>query len=318
MLAPLVRSLRPSQWAKNLFVLAPLVFGSRLGDAAAVTRALLALLAFCCAASAVYLVNDLRDREEDRLHPRKRLRPLAAGTLSVPTAAVAVLLLVAAAAALAYGLGAGFGRVLAAYLLLNLLYTLWFKHMVILDVMCIGLLFVLRVLAGAAATGVQVSSWLFLCTIFLALFLAFSKRRHEITLLADGAAGQRPVLDHYSPAFLDQMINVVTASSVVAYALYAVAPETVAKFHTQRLIYTIPLVLFGIFRYLYLMYQREDQRNPTEAILTDLPFLINIALWGLSVVWIVYGQGLLSWLPWDLGGWLGGGGGGGGSGGGGL
>ncbi|HEV3074602.1 MAG TPA: decaprenyl-phosphate phosphoribosyltransferase, partial [Thermoanaerobaculia bacterium] len=231
MLAPLIRSLRPSQWAKNLFVLAPLVFGSRLGDAAAVARALLALLAFCCAASAVYLANDIRDRDEDRLHPRKRLRPLAAGTLSVPAAAVAVLLLIAAAAALAYGLGAGFGRVLAAYLLLNLLYTLWFKHMVILDVMCIGLFFVLRVLAGAAATRVQVSSWLFLCTTFLALFLAFSKRRHEMTLLANGAAGQRPVLDHYSPAFLDQMINVVTASSVVSYALYAVAPETVAKFH---------------------------------------------------------------------------------------
>lgn len=296
MLAPLVRSLRPSQWAKNLFVLAPLVFGSRLGDAAAVTRALLALLAFCCAASAVYLVNDLRDREEDRHHPLKRLRPLAAGTLAVSTAVAASLVLAAAAAGMAFWLGAGFARVLTAYLLLNLLYTLWFKHMVILDVMCIALFFVLRVLAGAEATSVQVSSWLFLCTTFLALFLAFSKRRHEITLLAQGAADQRPVLDHYSPAFLDQMINVVTASCVVSYALYAVAPETVAKFHTQKLIYTIPLVLFGVFRYLYLMYQRAERRNPTEAILTDLPFLINVALWGLAVVWIVYGRGLLGWF----------------------
>jgi 4-hydroxybenzoate polyprenyltransferase len=295
-LTPLVRSLRPSQWAKNLFVLAPLVFGNRLGDAAAVARALLALLAFCCAASAVYLINDLRDREEDRRHPLKRLRPLAAGTLSVSVAVAAALLLVAAAAALAWWLGGGFSRVLAAYLLLNLLYTLWFKHMVILDVMCIALLFVLRVLAGAEATSVQVSSWLLLCTTFLALFLGFSKRRHELTLLAGAASGQRPVLDHYSPAFLDQMINVVTASSVVSYAMYAVAPETVAKFHTQGLIYTIPLVLFGIFRYLYLMYQRDDLRNPTEAILRDLPFLLNIALWGLAVVWIVYGWGLLGWL----------------------
>jgi 4-hydroxybenzoate polyprenyltransferase len=295
-LSPLVRSLRPSQWAKNFFVLAPLVFGSRLGDATAVAHALVALLAFCCAASAVYLVNDLRDREEDRHHPLKRLRPLAAGTLAVSTAVAAALALTAAAAAMAGWLGAGFARVLAAYLILNLLYTLWFKHMVILDVMCIGLSFVLRVLAGAEATGVQVSSWLFLCTTFLALFLAFSKRRHEITLLAQGAADQRPVLDHYSPAFLDQMINVVTASSVVSYALYAVAPETVAKFHTQRLIYTIPLVLFGVFRYLYLMYQRAERRNPTEAILSDPPFLINIALWGLAVVWIVYGRGLLAWF----------------------
>lgn len=296
MLAPLVRSLRPAQWAKNLFVLAPLVFGSRLGDAAAVTRALLALLAFCCAASAVYLVNDLRDREEDRRHPLKRLRPLAAGTLKVPAAVAAMVALVAGAAALAWWLGGGFSLVLAAYLLQNLLYTFWFKHMVILDVMCIGLGFVLRVLAGAEATGVQVSSWLLLCTTFLALFLAFSKRRHEITLLAGAASGQRPVLDHYSPAFLDQMINVVTASSVVSYALYAVAPETVAKFHTQGLIYTIPMVLFGIFRYLYLMYQLEEQHNPTEAILRDLPFLLNIALWGLAVVWIVYGGGVLGWL----------------------
>jgi 4-hydroxybenzoate polyprenyltransferase len=295
-LGPLFRSLRPGQWAKNLFVLAPLVFGSRLGDAVAVTRALLALLAFCCAASAVYLINDLRDREEDRRHPLKRLRPLAAGTLGVPAAVAAVLLLVAAVAVVASFLGAGFVRILAAYLVLNLLYTLWFKHIVILDVMCIGTFFVLRVLAGAEATRVQVSSWLFLCTTFLALFLAFSKRRHELTLLADGAAGQRPVLDHYSPAFLDQMINVVTASAVVSYALYAVAPETVAKFHTQGLIYTIPLVLFGIFRYLYLMYQRSEQRNPTEAILRDPPFLINIVLWGMAVVWIVYGRALLVWL----------------------
>jgi 4-hydroxybenzoate polyprenyltransferase len=289
--------MRPSQWPKNLFVLAPLVFGSRLGQMAAVGRALLALLAFCCAASAVYLLNDLRDREEDRRHPLKRLRPLAAGTLKVPAAVAAIVVLIAAVAALAGWLGPGFAAVLGAYLLLNLLYTIWFKHMVILDVMCLSLGFVLRVLAGAQAAAVQVSSWLFLCTIFIALFLAFSKRRHEIMLLAEGAAGQRPVLDHYSPAFLDQMINVVTASSVVSYALYAVAPETVAKFHTQGLIYTIPLVLFGIFRYLYLMYQRLDQRNPTEAILRDPPFLLNIALWGVAVVWIVY------WRGWPLDHW---------------
>ncbi len=294
MIAPLIRSLRPAQWAKNVFVLAPLVFGSRLGDAVAVGRALLALAAFCCAASAVYLINDLRDREEDRRHPLKRLRPLAAGTLKPGVAVAAVVVLVGAVAAFGWQLGSGFAWAVGAYLVLNLLYTLWLKHMVILDVMSVSFCYVLRVLAGARATDIQVSSWLFLCTTFLALFLAFSKRRHEITLLAQGAAGQRPVLDNYSPAFLDQMINVVTASSVVSYALYAVAPETVAKFHTQRLIYTIPLVLFGIFRYLYLIYQRTDLRNPTEAILRDAPFLINIALWGLAVLWIVYGHGLWS------------------------
>ncbi len=279
------------QWAKNLFVLAPLVFGRLLGDRVAVGRALLALLAFCCAASAIYLVNDIRDREEDRNHPLKRLRPLAAGTLGVPTAVAATLVLVAAAAAIAVFLGLAFGISLGAYLILNLCYNLGFKHMVILDVMSISLGFVLRVVAGAQATHVEVSRWLFLCTIFLALFLAFSKRRHEIMLLSSAASGQRKVLDHYSPAFLDQMINVVTASSVVSYALYSVAPETVAKYKTQDLVYTIPLVLYGIFRYLYLMYQKPGARNPTEAILRDPPFLINMVLWGLAVIWIVYSAG---------------------------
>jgi 4-hydroxybenzoate polyprenyltransferase len=287
---PLLQSLRPAQWAKNLFVLAPLVFGDLLLVHSAVLRAFLALVAFCCASSAVYLINDLRDREEDRRHPLKRLRPLAAGTLGVPAAVAAVLALAAAAFVLAVYLGLPFLLVLGAYLLLNVLYTLWFKHMVILDVMSISLGFVLRVLAGAQATSVEVSRWLLLCTTFLALFLAFSKRRHEITLLAEEAAGQRPVLDHYSPAFLDQMINVVTASSVVAYALYAVAPETVRKYHTENLVFTIPMVLYGIFRYLYLLYQRPGERNPTEAILRDPPFLINILLWGLAVLWIVYGR----------------------------
>jgi 4-hydroxybenzoate polyprenyltransferase len=287
---PLLQSLRPAQWAKNVFVLAPLVFGGMLLDSRVTLRAVLALVAFCCASSAVYLVNDIRDREEDRRHPLKRLRPIAAGTLPVPVAAMAVLALAGAAALLSVRLGRPFALVLGVYFVLNVLYTLWLKHMVILDVMSIAISFVLRVEAGATATGIEVSRWLFLCTIFLALFLAFSKRRHEITLLAHEAAGQRPVLDHYSPAFLDQMINVVTASSVVSYALYCVAPETVEKYHTQDLVFTIPLVLYGIFRYLYLMYQRPGERNPTEAILRDMPFLINILLWGLVVVWIVYGR----------------------------
>jgi 4-hydroxybenzoate polyprenyltransferase len=282
--------MRPAQWAKNLFVLAPLVFGDLLLDQRAAVRAGLAVLAFCCISSAVYLMNDLRDREEDRRHPLKRLRPLAAGTLSVSAAVAAMTVLAAAAVAIAVWLGWPFGCILGAYLAMNVLYTLWFKHMVILDVMSISLGFVLRVEAGGVAAGVEVSRWLFLCTTFLALFLAFSKRRHEITLLAGAASGQRPVLDHYSPAFLDQMINVVTASAVVSYALYAVSPETERKFGTQDLVYTIPLVLYGIVRYLYLMYQRPGERNPTEAILRDPPFLVNILLWVLAVLWIEYGR----------------------------
>lgn len=289
MLSPLLRSLRPTQWAKNLFVLAPLVFAKRLTDPTALKLGLLAFGVFCCAASAVYLVNDIRDREEDRRHPLKRRRPLAAGTLKVSTAAVTALVLAAGAFVGALVLGPLFTALLTAYLLLNLLYSAWLKNQVILDVMAISLGFVLRVLAGGAAIAVEISSWLLLCTIFIALFLAFSKRRHELSLLAESAPDQRRVLSHYSLTFLDQMINVVTASTVVAYALYAVAPETVEKFHSHHLVYTVPLVLFGIFRYLYLIYQRPGARNPTEAILSDPPFLINLLLWGLAVVWIVYG-----------------------------
>jgi len=289
MLPGLIRSLRPAQWAKNTFVLAPLVFAGGLAAPGALTRALAAFAAFCAASSAVYLVNDLRDREQDRNHPHKRLRPIAAGTLPAGAAGGAAALLAAAAVATALVLGGEFAVALGAYLALQVLYTLWLKRVVIVDALAIALGFVLRVYAGAAAVAVVVSPWLFLCTIFLALFLAFSKRRHELVLLADGAASQRGVLEEYSPVFLDQMINVVTASAVVCYALYAVAPETVAKHGGRSLLATVPLVLFGIFRYLFLVYQRQQARNPTEAILRDPPFLINLALWVAAVLAIVYG-----------------------------
>ena len=289
MIKPLLVSLRPAQWTKNAFVLAPLVFAHRLTDRPSLALALLAFACFCCAASAVYLLNDLRDREQDRRHPLKRKRPLAAGTLAVPVALGAAVALAGAAIAAAVRLGPTFAGILAGYLLLNVAYSMGLKNVVILDVMAIAMGFVLRVLAGAVAIQVSVSSWLLLCTIFLALFLAFSKRRHELMLLAGDAAEQRAVLSHYSPTFLDQMINVVTASSVIAYALYAVAPETVAKYHTEKLVYTVPMVLFGIFRYLYLIYQRPGERNPTEGILKDVPFLLNVVIWGLAVLWVVYG-----------------------------
>jgi len=289
MIRALTRSLRPVQWVKNFFVLAPLVFAGQLEDRTALARGLAMFAAFCLASSAVYLVNDIRDREADRRHPLKRHRPIASGALPVPVATAAAVVLLAASAVLVYPLGAAASTVLGLYAALNFLYSAGLKHVVILDVMIVALGFVLRVLAGGFAVRVGVSSWLLLCTIFLALFLAFSKRRHELVLLSENASGQRRVLDDYSPAFLDQMINVVTAASVVSYALYAVAPETTARFHSEWLIYTVPLVLFGIFRYLYLIYQAPEQRNPTEAILTDGPFLTNLVLWGLAVLWIVYG-----------------------------
>ena len=283
-----MRLLRPAHWVKNVFVLAPLVFAQRLTDAEAVRNGLMAFATFCLASSAVYVFNDIRDRAEDRLHPMKRLRPVAAGDISVFAATVLGLALAGISLAMAASLGWQFFTILAIYLVSNQLYSAGLKHTVILDVMIVSMGFVLRVLAGGAAVHVQVSAWLLLCTFFIALFLAFSKRRHELILLAEDASGQRPVLSHYSPAFLDQMINVVTASTVVAYAMYAISPETVEKFHTQHLIYTIPMVLFGIFRYLYLIYQKPSNRNPTEAILRDPPFLINLFVWALAAIWIVY------------------------------
>lgn len=283
-----IRLLRPTHWVKNVFVLAPLVFAQRLDDPESLKRGLMAFFCFCLASSVVYIFNDIRDQAEDRLHPVKKDRPLAAGTISVGAAAVLAVVLALVALGGASLLGAPFLGVLAIYLVLNQLYSLGLKNVVILDVMMVSLGFVLRVLAGGLAVPVQVSAWLLLCTFLVALFLAFSKRRHELMLLATDASDQRPVLSQYSPTFLDQMINVVTASTVVCYAMYAISPETAERFHTERLIYTIPMVLFGIFRYLYLMYQKHTKLNPTEAILRDAPFLINLLVWALAVLWIVY------------------------------
>ncbi len=288
MLRPLLRALRPAQWVKNAFVLAPLVFAQKLQDPTALAQATQAVLAFCCAASAIYLLNDLRDRDEDRLHPLKCRRPIASGALPIKVAVAAMIGLAALAVVLSLALGPKFCGLLVVYLGINLLYSSGLKRVVILDLLAVAVGYVIRVEAGAAAIHVALSSWLLLCTIFLALFLILSKRRHEIDLLAAGAAEHRAVLSHYSPAFLDQMINVVTASTLVAYALYVVDPQTVARLGGE-LVYSIPLVLFGIFRYLYLIYQRPGERNPTEAVLFDLPSVINLALWGLLVLWITHG-----------------------------
>ena len=273
-----------------MFVAAPAMFAGGLTDPGTVAAASLAFVSFCVAASSVYLFNDLRDRERDRRHPKKRLRPVASGALGVVPASGAAALLSFVAVTLAWNLNGQTALLVGAYLLVNLLYTLWLKEIVIVDVMVLSSGYVVRVLAGAAAVGVTVSEWLLLCTVFLALFLGFSKRRHELVLLPDDAREQRAVLNHYSPAFLDQMMNVVTASTLLSYALYTTADETVARFGAFSLIWTVPFVLFGIFRYLYLIHQADNpkQRNPTELLLFDVPFLANMGLYSLTVVLIVY------------------------------
>ncbi len=286
MLFAFVRALRPVQWVKNVFVLAPLVFAQRLGDPDAILRTAIAFAVFCAAASAVYLWNDLRDREEDRHHPVKRNRPIASGALPVGAAMTGAVVLAAGSLAVAWFLGSAVVTLVALYLGINLLYAGGLKHVVVLDVMMVASGYVIRVQAGADAIPVSVSRWLILCTIFLALFLILSKRRHELLLLQDDAGDHRAVLSNYSSSFLEQMMSVVTASTVVSYALYVVDDDTVARFGSDQLVWTVPLVLFGIFRYLYLVYQVRDARNPTETVVTDLQSVINILLWGAVVVWL--------------------------------
>jgi len=290
MLGAILVSLRPRQWVKNLFVFGGLIFAQRLFTPS-VWPALGAFAIFCGLSGAMYLLNDVADRDKDRLHPEKRHRPVAAGQLR-PRAAIA-----AAAALIVLGVAAGawlsprFALVGLAYVTLLGAYSIWLKHVVIVDVLVVAIGFVLRAVAGALAIDVAISGWLLICTILLALFLALGKRRHEVLALEGNAARHRPILAEYSAGLLDQMIAVVTASTVTAYALYTMSPETVAKFHTQLLPATLPFVLYGIFRYLYLLYHRRLGGNPSDIVIRDRALLINTCLWLLMVVLIIYGTG---------------------------
>jgi len=270
--------MRPHQWTKNLLVFAALVFAQRLGHPGDIVRAAAAFLLFCAASSATYLFNDVCDAESDREHPIKRRRPIASGALPARTALLAATALGLTAVVGGLALRLPMAGVVAAYLALQLGYSLFLKHVVIVDVLCIALSFVLRAGAGAAALDVEFSSWLMICTALLALFLALAKRRHEL-LLTDDPHNHRRSLAEYSPQMLDQMIAVVTASTLVVYCLYTMAAETVAKFGTDNLKYTIPFVLYGIFRYLYIVYSKEGGGSPSRHLLTDRPLLVNMFLY---------------------------------------
>jgi len=281
--------MRPRQWTKNLLVFAGIIFGERLLDPAARLQALGAFGVFCALSSAVYLVNDVRDREADRVHPSKSRRPIASGDLSVNTALFAALVLTSIGLAVSLAIGPAFAMIASAYVLLMGWYTLGLKHVVILDVIALAGGFVLRAAGGAVAVHVVFSHWLLLLTLLLALFLALSKRRAELVALSDDAHTHRKSLGEYSPYLLDQMIGVVTASTLLAYAFYTISPETIAKFGTDRLLWTVPFPLYGIFRYLYLVHQREGGGSPSDTLLEDRPILICVALWGAAVVAILYG-----------------------------
>ncbi|HUT75151.1 MAG TPA: decaprenyl-phosphate phosphoribosyltransferase [Armatimonadota bacterium] len=281
-------ALRPRQWLKNGIVFAGIIFSQSFLDLRMLAISVAAFALFCALSSSVYLLNDLGDLERDRRHPSKRLRPLASGRLPMRLAWAAAPTLAVASLALAFALRPEFGLLALGYYALNLAYTYWFKHVAIVDVMSIAVGFVIRAAAGAAAIAVDISPWLLVVTIFLALFLALSKRRHELVVLEAGAGDHRASLAHYSPQLLDQMIAVATTSTVIAYALYTMSPDTVEKFHTHNLVYTMPFVLFGIFRYLYLIHQRREGGAPERIALGDLPMLVNLVLWLAAVGLVLY------------------------------
>jgi len=285
---PFFRALRPHQWTKNLLVFAALLFSKHLFEPDPFLRACLAFLAFCGLSGAVYLWNDIADIEGDRLHPKKKHRPIARGELSVRSATLGAIVLSVTALGLAFAMDLGLGLCASSYLALNLAYSFGLKHIVILDVLSISLGFVLRALAGGYAVDVPVTEWLLVLTLLLALFLALAKRRHEITSLSEKAVSHRAILAEYSPYLIDQMTSVVTASVVTAYAFYTLSPETVSKFGTEKLSWTLPFVLYGIFRYLYLVHQKDRGDSPTDMLLTDRPLLVTVALWVVMVIAVVY------------------------------
>ena len=288
MLTPILKTMRPHQWTKNAFVLAALVFSQHLLDPPYLTRALVAFAAFCLLSSAVYIFNDIKDMDQDRVHPRKRSRPIASGELSAGTAGAAGLGLLFAGLGLSFTLGVPFILVAASYLFLQAGYIYHLKRVVLLDVIIISLGFVIRAIAGAVAISVFISPWLILCTFLIALFLALAKRRHELILLNEAAASHRSNLADYTVPLLDQLIFIVTAATIISYSIYTLSPGVTEKFGNRYMILTLPFVLYGIFRYLYLIYVKEEGGSPTRVLLADLPLLVSAILWGMTAVGIIY------------------------------
>ncbi len=295
MIVALIQALRPKQWTKNLLVFAGVVFSQQLGDRTLVLRAAAGFVEFSLLAGTVYLLNDIRDIESDRLHHRKRKRPIASGRLPLAAAWIALVPLVVVVGMLALWLGTGFCLVCGVYLIINLLYSYWLKNQVLIDVFVIASGFVLRAIAGVelllpVAPGTALSPWLLMCTFFGALFLALAKRRRELENSGAQAGEQRAVLQQYSAPLLDGLLLVTAATTLMSYALYTIWPGTVAKFHTEAMLYTAPIVSYGIFRYLYLTRASEKSEDPSQVLLTDRPMAACVILYVAVVVVILYGR----------------------------
>lgn len=285
----LLLALRPGQWTKNVFLFAGLIFGQKLLNPADVATASAAFGLFCLFSGVVYLINDIQDRDADRHHPIKCRRPIASGALSTGAAGTAALVIAAGALTGAFLLDRGFFIVGLSYLILQTAYSMWLKHGVILDVLAIAFGFVLRALAGAVVLHVPFSHWLLVLTLLGALFLGFGKRRAELVALAHGAKSHRPSLEHYSLPMLDQMLSVVMACTLLAFAFYTINPETVTKFGTDHLLFTLPLPIYGMFRYLYLIHRGDSHGNPSDLLLSDRPLQLCVLVWGALVAAIIYG-----------------------------
>jgi len=287
-IAHILESMRPQQWLKNFFIFAPLIFSQNVTNPDLFKKSLLAFAVFCLLSGALYILNDLKDMAEDKLHPLKSQRPIAADKLKRSHAVIAFVVVSLISFLLCLLLNLNFFYIALFYYVLQVAYSFRLKHVVILDVFIVAAGFFIRVIAGGLAIEVYISPWLLICTALLALFLAMSKRRHEIILLEQDAENHRPILKEYSPYLLDQMIAVVTASIVVAYCLYTISEETVTKFGTTKLIFTVPFVLYGIFRYLYLIHQKSEGGTPEVLILKDKPLLLDIFFWIVSASVIIY------------------------------
>lgn len=284
----LLMAMRPHQWIKNSFILTPLLFGEKLNDLAAVVAVVLAFVTFCLMASAVYLVNDCVDAAEDRAHPEKRLRPISSGAVSISLALSAAAAFLFVAFGIAASLGQQFVVTAAIYCALMFGYSLSLKRVMILDCMIIASGFVLRVVSGAIAAGVRPSHWLMVCAFLLALYLAFTKRRQEMLMLARDAAAHRRVLSAYTVNYLDQVNNILIGAAIVCYALYTVAPETTANFGTDALIYGTVFVVYGLLRYMALTLNPANGGNPSKMLLRDKPLLLTVAGWSIYNALVIY------------------------------
>ena len=283
----LLRLMRPYQWVKNAFVFTGLLFGHAWHDPNLVTQVVIAFVAFCLVSSAIYTINDIVDLEQDKHHPRKCRRPLASGSVSISSAIMLAALLAMLGLVLAYYAAPTVLVILIGYALMNVAYTLWFKHVVILDVFIIATGFMLRILAGTLGVGIPPSQWLLLCGLMVTLFLGFTKRRAEIIALAEDKNAHRKVLEHYSPVLLDKMIVITSAGLIMSYSLYTMNPDTIRIHNTPNLIYTVPFVMYGVFRYIYLLHHQSRGGDPSHDLVRDPHLFAVVGAWLLAIILLI-------------------------------